>query len=750
MWKDYSSSYIKNNRASSVSVKIAALIAASLLSLLCSLFYNLWIYEIERIKIEEGDWQGRIAGELDTETLSYIQNYGNVEKVVKNEELSDGNETVADIYFIHPESILTDMPRIAELTGLPADSVTYHHSLLNMYLIRDPDDPALRWVFPFSLIILAAACLSLILVIHNAFAVTMNARIHQFGIFSSIGATPGQIRTCLLQEAFALCAIPIIAGNLLGILISMGIVKGTNLLLADVERRLVLPFRYHPALFLLSLVAAICTVCISAWIPARKMSKLTPLEAVKNTGELHLKRKRNSHILSFLFGIEGELAGNALKAQKKSMRTATLSLTFSFLAFSLMMCFFTIMTVSQQETYFARYQDAWDVMATIDDLEIDAFEETDSLQALPGTESCVVYQKASARRLIKEAELSSEMLTAGGFEHASAEYVASAENAWLVNAPLMILDDASFLAYCEQIQAKPRLDGAVVLNQIQDASDPNFRKRRKLPYLTGDGQTTLLTSALSLTDISKAPQAELPVLAYTQETPILREEYGTLDLYELVHFIPVSLWKEIKGQIGNSENITYIRILAENEAPHSQETDRVSSEKLNMIEAQVSSLLGQKYEATIENRIQDKINNDRMIRGMETILSIFCILLAVIGIGNVFSNTLGFIRQRRREFARYLSIGLTPEEMKRIFYIEALVTAGRPVLITLPVTAAAVAFFIKLSYLDPAVFLRDTPFLPMLLFILAIFGSVALAYYLGAKRVLRSSLADSLRDDTVI
>ncbi len=44
-------------------------------------------------------------------------------------------------------------------------------------------------------------------------------------------------------------------------------------------------------------------------------------------------------MLALLFGIEGELAGNALKAQKKSLRTATLSLTLSFLGFALMLAF---------------------------------------------------------------------------------------------------------------------------------------------------------------------------------------------------------------------------------------------------------------------------------------------------------------------------------------------------------------------------------------------------------------------------
>ncbi len=736
MWKDYSSGYLKNNRASCLSVMIAAFISALLLSLLCSLFYNLWNYEVERIKVEEGGWQGRIAGTIGMEEIERIRNYANVEKALINEDLSDEQEIVVDVYLKKIKNVFSDMAEIAELAGLSEEAVTYHYELLNLYLVRDSRDSALRWVFPFALLVTATACFSLILVIHNAFAVTMNSRIHQFGILASIGATPKQILVCLLQEASALCAVPIAAGSIFGILLSMGIVSGMNVILADVGRRMVLPFRFHPVILFLSLAASVLTVCISAWIPARKLSRLTPLEAIRNTGELQLKKKRSSRFLAFFFGIEGELAGNALKAQRKAMRTAFTSLLLAFLAFSFMMCFITITVVSQRETYFAKYQDSWDVMATLKNMEIDAFEETDVLQELGGMQSCVIYQKAMAKRYVTSEEISEEMQAVGGFGNAAEDYVSVDDGAWLVNAPIVILDDASFLEYCVKIGAEPSLDGAVILNRTCDAADPNFRERRMLPYLKEYGRTTQLRQAGQ-----EEKMTEIPVVSYTQEVPVLREEYGTLDFYELVHFLPVSLWKEIKDEIGGQEEDIYIRILAK---------DGVTLPELDEVEAAVLTCLKDVCEIETENRIQEKIDNDKMFAGMKAILSVFCVLLAIIGIGNVFSNTLGFVRQRKREFARYLSVGLTPAGIRKIFCIEALVIAGRPVLIALPVTALAVAFFIKMSYLEPLLFIREIPFLPIGSFVLGIFFFVALAYYLGAKKVMGSSLADSLRDDTML
>ncbi|MFR9062901.1 MAG: hypothetical protein ACLVJO_03575 [[Clostridium] scindens] len=88
-------------------------------------------------------------------------------------------------------------------------------------------------------------------------------------------------------------------------------------------------------------------------------------------------------MLAFLFGTEGELAGNALKAQRKALRTASLSLIFSFMAFTVMQCFFTMSKISTAETYFEKYQDVWDIMVTVQDTEVDSFAETKEIQDLP-------------------------------------------------------------------------------------------------------------------------------------------------------------------------------------------------------------------------------------------------------------------------------------------------------------------------------------------------------------------------------
>ena len=737
MWKDYSSGYIKNNRSSGVSVMIAAFIPALLLSLLLGLFYNAWKYEIESIEQEEGGWQSRIVGEFTLEDIESIKNFANVKDVVINEKGAQIPETIIDIYFNDMGAVLDNTLRIAETLGVSSEKVIYNHELLAMYMIRDPQDTAPRLLFPLFILIAGIASFSLIIVIHNSFAVSMNARIHQFGIFSSIGATPKQIRSCLLQEAAALCVLPVLIGNLLGILISMGLIYMMNGLLGSgVAGRHEAVFGYHPLVLVVTLLLTVVTIWISAWMPARKLSKLTPLEAIKNTGELQLKHKKKSLLLTGIFGMEGELAGNALKAQRRALRTASLSLIFSFLAFTIMQSFFALSGISTRETYFERYQGVWDIMVKVKDTDVDSFSEIQKIQEIPEIRSAIVYQRAVAKRIVAKDEISENMKSFGGFATAGDNYVRETDGGWLVNVPIVILDDASFLAYCEQIGITPGLDGAVIWNQIRNVTNPDFRHPQYVPYVKGKNAVSILRQSGN-----EELTAEIPVLSYTEKVPVLREEYATLDYYELVHFMPVSLWKEIKEQIGGSEEDTYICMLGR---------ENVTLEELDALQGQVESLIAGNYKVESENRIQEVEANDKQIQGMMTIFGGFCVLLAIIGIGNVFSNTLGFVRQRKREFARYMSVGMTQGEIKKMFCVEALTIAGRPILITLPLAVITVGYMLKISYVEVGTFLAEAPIIPIMIFMLAIWGTVAFAYYLGWRNIRKINLAEVLRDDTMM
>lgn len=69
----------------------------------------------------------------------------------------------------------------------------------------------------FYFVIMCMVCLSMALVLYHAFVMGADERMHQLGILQTVGATPGQIRACLLQEALALSLLPVLAGIAAGV-----------------------------------------------------------------------------------------------------------------------------------------------------------------------------------------------------------------------------------------------------------------------------------------------------------------------------------------------------------------------------------------------------------------------------------------------------------------------------------------------------------------------------------------------------
>ena len=225
-----------------------------------------------------------------------------------------------------------------------------------------------------------------------------------------------------------------------------------------------------------------------------------------------------------------------------------------------------------------------------------------------------------------------------------------ADGIYTIQAPIVIMDDSSFATYCEQIGVSSAKNGSVVLNRIWDNINSNFRYKEYVPFLSENQDTMTLQNP----EDAAANCGNSGFGLYTGAAGFERE----YDNYALVQFVSLSTWKQIEETIGNAEPDTYIRILSEKE--------RTLTE-LSMIETELTNVLGHDISFEVENRVQEKIDNDAMLNGYKLIIGALCVLLAFIGIANVFSNTLGFIRQRKREFARYMSIGMTPEVCEKCF-----------------------------------------------------------------------------------
>jgi putative ABC transport system permease protein len=726
MWKEYSISYIKNNKTTSVSLMVAALISAMFLSLITSVFYNMWIDNINQIVTEEGDWQAKIIGSISEKDIESIQSNANIKDVIAT-QTENGMETL--VYFYEMGSNYEDMPKIARLIEVDASAIQYHDMLLSEYFIFAPDNEHPPMLLAFYVFVMVVACISLILIIRNAFLVSMQSRLHQLGILQSIGATPMQIMICLLQEALGLCLIPIIVGIGGGVGLCFGVIQFANGI-AGAYRGENVVFYYHLGLFLIAFIVSILTVLCSAWLPARNLSKMSPLQVIKGEEENSVKKVKKFHLISLLFGIEGELARKSLYVRRKALRTATLSLTLSFFAFSIFLCFITLSGISTKYTYFERYKDAWDIMVTVKDQNINDIEDTLDIDTLDKVEGCCVYQKALAYTWLTQDMFSDELQALGSISAVAGSDVSVKDSKYQVKVPVVILDDTSFKNYCEGIGVNDSdLEwGMVTINRIWDNIHSNFRYKNYVHFIKEQDNTSL---SLFQNKNGSNHMVKIPILAYTDELPVLREEYAN---YALVQVMSASTWQNMLADMSVESQETYINV------------QTATDDATWSVQKEIEQLLsGKNYE--IENRVEEVRFNEEIQKGYTLIMGGLCSLLAIIGLANVFSNTLGYIYQRKREFARYLSIGLSPQGIKKILCMEALIIGGKPIVITVPLTIVFVIFAATASYINPMEFLESMPIVPFFIFACIILGCVALAYYIGGRKICRNNIIETLKND---
>lgn len=214
--------------------------------------------------------------------------------------------SVKDVYK-NCENIAKNLGMEKEKTskGIYGYNIEYNEQLLRLYA-KSLDKSINEGLTALVAFIVGLIIISTIAVIYNIFNISVLERVSQFGILRCTGAAPNQIKKLVLKEALILSFIGIPLGLASGVL-AMKIVIGVVKVLLKDEINVVI----SPIVFIISAIIGLITIYLSAIGPAQKASKVSPLEAVRNTGSLKkekFKKRKRFRTINKVFGIEGEIA----------------------------------------------------------------------------------------------------------------------------------------------------------------------------------------------------------------------------------------------------------------------------------------------------------------------------------------------------------------------------------------------------------------------------------------------------------
>lgn len=541
-------------------------------------------------------------------------------------------------------------------------SVT-HESLLRWYGVVDND--RFSTVYTGLLLILTAVIMTgSVLLIYNAFSISLRERSTQFGLLSSLGATKKQLRQSMRYEAFMVSLIGIPLGVLSGI-------AGIGITLYFIEEGLSqwlygeskeIPLVVNAGAVLLSVMIAFFTVFISVWIPSKRIKRLSPMEAIRASEDIKIRpgEVKTGGWVFKIFGLPGMMADKNYKRDRKKYRTTIVSLSISILLFTTAALFqiYLIETGS-----FVMDVPAADLECVLYEPDKDG-EKTDKiLEKTEGIEEIFSYEK-----LYLMMQVPSEIL-GSVFE---GREVMTDENYTVISAETVILPNEVFeeMAKKEGISLSaykntevPRFlytenehtyNSSTQRYETQDYFLENGEKRAELGWITTSGEEEK--------EIFE-PQGEIILGDAVEKLP---EKMGIRNT-DFALFMSESMYQDFSEYFLRTDPIKTYNIKCENPG--------VVSETL---EKELKEQGIQSENVTDLHALYQQDRNTMM--AVQILTYGFIILISLIAVANVFNTISTNFMLRRKEFAMLRSMGMSPKGFNRMLYYECLIYGSKSVL----------------------------------------------------------------------
>ena len=508
-------------------------------------------------------------------------------------------------------------------------------------------DGSLKMLYSMAGIAIVIIIVTSVFCIRNSFVISLTEKLHLYGMLSSIGATGKQRKKLIYGEALILGAVGIPIGILLGLLVGWLVVKGTGHLMQS-SLQVTLSYVISWPAILVSIVLAVITILLSAGQSAGKAAKISPIQAIRGNDTVRISRKeiRMPKWLSRLFGIGGTIAYKNLKRARVKYRTTIISIVVSVAVFIGMSSFMS-MAMEIADTYYT--DSSYQLMVTLNGK--DQMENARKILNLDGVKEAEICQRDYISVPVDEVKYSKQYQTLMG-NTGEEDY---SDETFMIVA----LNPEAFQAYAKKLGCTVK-DGnsqAILISDVTKTVMQNGEEK----YMTGelyDYQTgDVIQGTMEMSDTPLSVQ----IIKTTTERPMSVENIGGVGMLIVSNTELTDYQKEMIDRLE-----VYI---------HCEDPDglqKVIEDDMEFVNFNVVNLK-QSYDAT---------------KSLFTLIGVFLygfiIVIALIGITNIFNTITTNMELRSREFATLKSIGMTRREFRRIIWLESVFYGVKSLLIGIP------------------------------------------------------------------
>ncbi|MBX3063167.1 MAG: ABC transporter permease [Anaerolineae bacterium] len=654
-----------------------------------------------------------------------------------------------------PQSVDTSVPEMAKRAGLEMvkgpdgqpENIVYNQDLLGWMGGSGRSNYA-RF-FPMILATLTAliVCGSAF-VIYNAFAISIGERKKQFGMFASVGATSAQIHRTVLLEAGVIAAIGIplgILGAIVGVAILLKLTQGiVAQLILEAEQGMQLVV--SPTIIGLSVLFSAVTILLSAWLPARRASRVSPIDAIRQIGDIEegtpLNLRTNPLIRS-VFGFEGELALKSLRRDRKRYLTTLLSLMISIILFVA----FNSLTLYTNTTQNAAVRAMnYDLQIDLDYRQSHANDFAELVSQLPEVQRVAFVRCAHEEYIPPRA----------GITDAAYQAIQELNNLKLDNLPRPVEDGSyqfvlkvcavgtsEFARYAAQLgldlqqYSDPSVPIGILLNHASLRQNGKIYDFDLFNLKSGDTMTASKMDGWSSPQAGTGDEATASLMwtvgAVTQETPL-----GFMG----VTLVPEMIVSDAVFD-GLSERMLQLGPIASGNM----------TVKSNDPEAALAAIQ-RLYKATVGGNFSyysmADFNKNSNLTTLLTNLFFygFLTLITLIGVTNIINTLDTSIKLRRREFAMLKSVGLTPGGFRRMLRYESLFYGLTALLYGLPI-GIALSVFIYFQFDTVSTFAFSLPWAAILICVAGILAIVFVTMMVSGAMIRNDNIVDTIKEQNL-
>lgn len=587
-------------------------------------------------------------------------------------------------------------------------SYAYNTTVL-LYSGTAPFDSFLTAFYSLAAIIIALIVFGSVSLIYNAFSISVSERTKQFGLLSSVGATRKQLRRMVLFEALAVS----IVGIPLGILVGIGGIGITLLLIGDKFSSIVradIPMRICVSwqAVVIAAVIALVTVLISAWIPSKRATSVSAVEAIRQSMDIKVSGRpvRTSKLAYKLFGLPGVLAGKHYKRNRKKYRTTVVSLFMSIVLFVSAAAFTDYMMESAEG---GLASDQFDLIYAAES-DASSTMTPDALLELLFSEQNVTGGTYTKKQFL-QGDISREYVTAM-FADRFADFGMESEDAAPkelgISGYLYFVADAEFNRLLEKYNLKEAdyYDRDKPLGIALDRNiefDRRLEKYVTLDTLQGDG---CMIEGLYYVEIDGYYRKDSRIDENGNKVVLYQNRDNESDIIELPYgesFAKYTLRSEKTIEeapffVSRSTPVAFNMIY-----PYSMLESVVPEAALNQFRNTEYFLTSSNHTASFEKlatmltenglssrQLFDYAANAETNRNVVTIIRVFAygfiVLISLIAAANVFNTISTNISLRCREFAMLKSVGMTQKGFRRMMNYECLLYGSKALFLGLPVS----------------------------------------------------------------